>query len=140
MSLYQFAQFHFDHQTGALYERYGCADVQEIMLRHKIARLLEYLIQNRDRVVTKDELLNALWDHAEYRESALTQSIRELRKALGDKAQQPLFIRTFPQRGYQWIAETTSKEASTDTEPETPSKRPRRPIYLAFALLGILRC
>ena len=138
MSLYQFAQFHFDHQTGALYERYGCADVQEIMLRHKIARLLEYLIQNRDRVVTKDELLNALWDHAEYRESALTQSIRELRKALGDKAQQPLFIRTFPQRGYQWIAETTSKEASTDTEPETPSKRPRRPIYLAFALLGIL--
>lgn len=125
MSLYQFAQFHFDTHKGCLYLGDHSESVEEISLRHKIANLLTYLIENRERVISKDELLNELWDHGEYRENALIQSIRELRKALGDSAQNPSFIRTFPQRGYQWIApveQVSERTAAADIHlPADPS-------------------
>lgn len=111
MPLYQFAQFQFDSQKGCLYldnPSLGSRENRlknEIQLRHKVANLLSYLLEHHDRIISKDELLSELWEHGDYRENALTQSIRELRKALGDKAQQPIFIRTYPQRGYQWICE-----------------------------------
>ncbi|MBB1488020.1 winged helix-turn-helix domain-containing protein [Oceanospirillum sediminis] len=106
MRVYQFAHFQFDPDAGCLFFTESDTE-QEIILRHKVANLLNYLLEHRERIVSKEELLDKLWDHGDYRENALTQSIRELRKALGDKAQQPVFIRTFPQRGYQWIAEVT---------------------------------
>jgi DNA-binding winged helix-turn-helix (wHTH) protein/TolB-like protein len=103
MSHHHFADWQFDETRGELKQ----ADTV-ITLRHKVANLLAYLLQHRDRVVSKEELLQALWQHSEYRDNALTQSIRELRKALGDQAQQPTFIRTYPQRGYQWICPLTT--------------------------------
>lgn len=99
MGLYRFAGFTFESTTGELRGENSAL----VPLRHKVGKLLEYLVLNRDRLVTKDELLDRLWEHGDYRESSLTQSIRELRKLLGDSAQQPRFIKTFPQRGYQWI-------------------------------------
>lgn len=122
MSLYRFSQFHFDTRKGCLYLNYQSAAVVEISLRHKIANLLTYLIENDQRVISKDELLSALWDHGEYRENALIQSIRELRKALGDSAQHPVFIRTFPQRGYQWIATQELITAEMTVEPPSPAE------------------
>ena len=107
MPLYQFDKYRFDSQKGCLYpltsEQETQTRLQEIPLRHKVASLLNYLLEHRSRIISKEELLTELWQHSDYRENALTQSIRELRKALGDKAQQPTFIRTYPQRGYQWI-------------------------------------
>ncbi|WP_027855904.1 winged helix-turn-helix domain-containing protein [Marinobacterium jannaschii] len=101
MSLYRFAGFEFDAERGLLIR-----DGNEQNVRHKVARLIAYLITHRERVVSKEELLQQLWDHGEYRENSLTQSVREARRLLGDSAQQPTFIRNFPQRGYQWITVT----------------------------------
>ncbi|NAW60253.1 MULTISPECIES: winged helix-turn-helix domain-containing protein [unclassified Vibrio] len=112
----RFAHFEFDAQTGYLYDMSSNDQRQEIKLRHKVAELLCYLIEHRDRVVSKDELLGALWQHGEFRDTSLTQSIRDLRKALGDKAQQPHYVRTYPQRGYQWIMPLATDAAVTVDE------------------------
>lgn len=99
MTQYHFDRFIFDASTGELRQ----AGAESISLRHKVSGLLEYLLRHRERLVTKDELLDTLWQHGDYRENSLTQSVRELRRALGDSAQAPTFIKTYSQRGYQWI-------------------------------------
>ncbi|SFC79826.1 winged helix-turn-helix domain-containing protein [Pseudoalteromonas denitrificans] len=114
MPYYQFAQFCFDVNKGSLINHQQIGTEQEIQLRHKVANLLAYLIENRDRIVSKEELLNELWQHGDYRENSLIQSIRELRLALGDKAKDATFVKTYPQRGYQWICEIED----TDNKPE----------------------
>ncbi len=113
---YRFSNFRFDRASGCLHLE---TESREIPLRHKVASLLDYLIERRQHIVSKEELLGALWEHSDYRENSLTQSVRELRKNLGDNAQNPMFIRTFPQRGYQWICET---DAQLFTPGETPDK------------------
>ena len=123
MTLWCFDKFVFDSRSGSL----SRADEPPIVLRHKLAQLLAYLLEHRERPVTKDELLDTLWHHGDYRERSLTQSIRELRQALGDSAQQPVFIRTFPQRGYQWIA-----PATTDTGAAAAKSQPKT----RWAMLG----
>lgn len=114
-------QFEYEKEKGELL---NVDTAERQVLRQKLNTLLAYLIEKRERVVSKDELLEALWDNGEYRESSLTQSIRELRVALGDSAQNPSFIKTYQQRGYQWIcpivAESgdTSKAQLTDAQAE----------------------
>ena len=113
MAIYQFSHFSFDDSRGSLssleidkneaHSQSQLTHSQTIQLRNKVANLLSYLIVNRERIVSKEELLDALWQHGDYRENSLTQSIRELRAALGDKAKTPNYVKTYPQRGYQWI-------------------------------------
>jgi len=137
MSIYLFAQFSFDDRRGSLItvkdqsrledqalkvNAEGAENAKgnkterlEVQLRRKVANLLSYLITHQDRIISKEELLSELWLHGEYRENSLTQSIRELRAALGDKAKSPSFIKTYPQRGYQWI-QATSQQSSDEDE------------------------
>ncbi|MBL4880605.1 MAG: winged helix-turn-helix domain-containing protein [Oleispira sp.] len=96
---FQFEQYSFDSQSGVL----SHSDKPEQALRHKVAGLLQYLLEHQDRIISKEELLEKLWQHGDYRENSLTQSIRELRLALNDNAKNPSYIKTYPQRGYQWI-------------------------------------
>lgn len=97
---YTFNSYSFDPVLGVLYFQENT-----VQLRPKLAQLLEYFLLNAGRIITREELLSALWVNGEYRESSLTQSIRELRKQLSDSVQNPLFIKTYPQRGYIWICE-----------------------------------
>jgi len=139
MSIYLFAQFSFDDRSGSLIVVKDQSNLEEqvlkvneegtenakgnqaerlqVQLRRKVADLLSYLIANQHRIISKEELLSELWLHGEYRENSLTQSIRELRAALGDKAKAPSFIKTYPQRGYQWIqatSQTSADESDSD--------------------------
>nr|WP_290444446.1 winged helix-turn-helix domain-containing protein [Pseudoalteromonas sp. XMcav2-N] len=82
-------------------------DQQVVVLRPKVAQLLQYLLARPQQVISREALLEALWQQGEFRDAALTQSMAELRQALDDDAQQPSFIRTVPQRGYQWICPLT---------------------------------
>ncbi len=77
---------------------------QAIEMRNKLHQMLAYFLQHPNQTVSKQELLDALWTHGEYREKSLSQSILELRKVLGDSATTPKFIRTVPNQGYIWIA------------------------------------
>lgn len=69
----------------------------------KVFDVLRFLIANRDHVVTKDELLDQLWPDAFVAPNALTRAIAQLRKALGDDANEPRYIETVARRGYRFI-------------------------------------
>ena len=83
-----------------------------IPLTSKAFDTLVLLIANRDRVVTKDELLQSIWPDVAVEEGNLTQQIFLLRKALGENAQQPRYIVTVPGHGYRFTAHV--KEISGD--------------------------
>ncbi|CDX20369.1 Adenylate cyclase [Mesorhizobium sp. ORS 3324] len=89
--------------------RIGCAvldldrgtlrrDGEIVPIRPKTFELLAFLTRNPGRVLTKDELLEAVWPGIVVSEDSLTQSIRDARKSIGDEAQ--ALIRTVPRRGY----------------------------------------
>ena len=86
-----------------------------IPLTSKAFDTLLVLIENRDRVVTKDELLRSVWPDVEVEEGNLTQQIFLLRKALGESAQQSRYIVTVPGHGYRFTAPV--KPMSADLVP-----------------------
>lgn len=80
---------------------------KEIFLRQKTFAVLRYLLEHAGQLVTKDELLNALWPSVYVTDMAPMVCIRELREALKDNARQPRFIETLHRRGYRFIAPLT---------------------------------
>ena len=79
-------------------------DGVEEQLRAQTLRVLRYLIDNRDRLVTREEILDTLWGNAAVSENVVAQSINDLRKAFGDNSRSPVFIKTIPKAGYRFIA------------------------------------
>ena len=77
----------------------------EIQLEPKTFRLLLFFIENRARLVEKNELLDAVWKDAFVTENAMTREIAKLRKALGDDSKTPKYIQTVHTQGYRFIAE-----------------------------------
>jgi TolB-like protein/DNA-binding winged helix-turn-helix (wHTH) protein len=90
---YSFGEFTLDLDRGALLT--GGADVA---LRPKSFEVLSYLVERQGLLVTKDELLDAIWGQAIVSEDAVTQCLRDIRKAIRDPSQKK--IRTVPRRGY----------------------------------------
>jgi DNA-binding winged helix-turn-helix (wHTH) protein/predicted ATPase len=83
---------------------------QELVLRPKTFAVLRCLVEHRDRLMTKEELLNALWPGIAVTDGALMACIRELRKTLGDNPHAPQFIETAHRRGYRFIAPVVSSQ------------------------------
>jgi DNA-binding winged helix-turn-helix (wHTH) protein len=77
---------------------------EKIPLRPKSFAILRYLLENHHRLVPKEELIAAAWPKTRVVDAALKVSIREIRKALGDKTYEPRFIKTVCRKGYQFIA------------------------------------
>ena len=77
---------------------------RELRTEPKVLSVLTYLVENRERVVPKEELLDRLWEERHVSESALTRVIRDLRKLLGDSSSAPRFIRTVYGKGFGFIA------------------------------------
>lgn len=71
--------------------------------------VLRYLVEHRDRVVPKEELLDNVWGDRFVSESALTSRIKTARRAVGDDGRKQAVIRTVHGRGYQFVAEIVSK-------------------------------
>ncbi len=66
-----------------------------------------FLVQNRERVVTKDDLIASIWGGRIVSESTLTSRINAVRKAIGDNGEQQRLIRTIPRKGFRFIGEVT---------------------------------
>jgi DNA-binding winged helix-turn-helix (wHTH) protein/Flp pilus assembly protein TadD len=79
-------------------------DEAVIELTPKLLDLLLHLLDNSGALVTKEQLLDALWPGANVTDNALAQAVSELRQALGDDAGAPQFIKTVARRGYRFIA------------------------------------
>jgi DNA-binding winged helix-turn-helix (wHTH) protein/predicted ATPase len=77
---------------------------QIIKLRPKAFALLDYLLGRPNQLITKEELLDAVWPETFVGEAVLKVAIRQLREALGDDPKTPRFIETIHRRGYRFIA------------------------------------
>ena len=80
-----------------------------IAMEPQVFNVLAYLIEHRNRVVLKEELLDNIWGDRFVSESALTSRIKSLRHALGDDGVSQRFVRTSRGRGYRFVAEVESK-------------------------------
>lgn len=98
MSVYRFDGYIFDATTGAL----GRGEHIE-KLRPQIAQILAHLLENRDRVVSKEDLIRKVWGEEHVSDQAVFQSMNQLRKALDDNPQMPRYIKTEPRKGYRWV-------------------------------------
>jgi DNA-binding winged helix-turn-helix (wHTH) protein len=78
---------------------------QGIQLEPKALKLLLFLIENRGRLIEKEEILNTIWSGTYVTENALAREIAKLRKLLGDDPKAPKYIQTVHTRGYRFIAE-----------------------------------
>src|SRR5262245_47881592 len=76
---------------------------QAIKLRPKAFAVLDYLLEHAGRLVTKEELLNAVWPGTFVGEAVLKVVIRQIREVLGDDPKSPRFIETAHRRGYRFI-------------------------------------
>src|SRR4051794_26846526 len=75
-----------------------------IPLRQKSFAVLKYLLEHPAQLVTKDELLSAVWPETCVSDIVLKVCVRELRHALGDQKGAPQFIETVHRRGYRFVA------------------------------------
>jgi DNA-binding winged helix-turn-helix (wHTH) protein/tetratricopeptide (TPR) repeat protein len=86
---------------------------ERVTLGPKAFDVLRYLVQHADRLVTHQEILEAVWPDTHVNPEVVKKYVLEIRKVLGDRSNRPTFIETFPRRGYQFVAPV--REASTDT-------------------------
>ncbi len=91
-----------------------------VRIEHKAMQVLAYLAAHADEVVSRDELLSAVWPDVAVTDHVLTVAISGLRKALGDDARAPSFVVTVPRRGFRLIA-------SVEALPEESLDADRRP-------------
>jgi len=76
---------------------------EAIRLAPQVFDLLEYLIRNRDHVVTKDELIESIWDGRAVSDSALTTRLNVLRNAIGDNGEVRRLLKTLPRKGFRFV-------------------------------------
>src|SRR5215467_3242156 len=96
-----------------------------VPLTPKAFDVLRYLVEHPGRLVTQDELLEALWPETYVNPELIKKYILGIRKVLGNKHDNPVYIETLPKRGYQFIAPVTDHvaEVSHDLSSEAVSKR-----------------
>jgi TolB-like protein/DNA-binding winged helix-turn-helix (wHTH) protein/Flp pilus assembly protein TadD len=84
------------------------------------------MVENAGRLVTQDELLEALWSETYVNQEVLRKYILEIRKALGDRPEKPAFIETVTKRGYRFIAPVVDEGAGEPAEsPTSPAPEER---------------
>ena len=97
--MYSFDEFLVDPKTWKL-----SRDGREVHLEPVVLKLLIYLIENRERLVTRHELMDTVWGDTVISESALTKAVARLRKALGDDSATHRYLETVRSRGYRFVA------------------------------------
>jgi len=104
---FQFADFFVDVNEGTL-SKGG----KPLPLPPRAFKLLSVLIENRGRIVNKEDLLREVWKDAFVEEGNITYTIRLLRKTFNDDRRAPRFIETVPKRGYRFIAQLAEVDAT----------------------------
>lgn len=134
--IYRFDDFTVDPRMWRL-----TSGGQEIHLEPVVLKLLIYLIANRDRLVTRDELMDTVWGDTLISESALSKAVARLRKALGDDPASPRYLETVHSQGFRFIA-----EVEETASPQRPGLSPRkariaavrRALYVGGAVIVLL--
>src|SRR5579883_1534874 len=102
-----------------------------ISMPPKVFDVLRFLVENAGRLVTQQELLEAVWPETFVQPEILRKYILEIRKALGDPPDHPVFIETLPKRGYRFIAPVKEEVAAEAVPIEMPARLVGRDAPLA---------
>jgi DNA-binding winged helix-turn-helix (wHTH) protein/TolB-like protein/lipoprotein NlpI len=111
--LYKFGSFQLDPAEHLLLR-----EGQSVSLTPKTFDLLVFLVLHRGKLVTKDQILSAVWPESFVEEANLTVSVSALRKALGERPGEKQFIDTVPKKGYRFMASVTEVEGSVMLAPD----------------------
>ena len=115
---WRFDRFRLDPDHACLW-----CEAQAMALPPKAFALLHYLVTHPDRLVTKDELLDAVWPETAVSDAVIRVAIGVLRKVLDDTAQTPRFIATVARRGYRFLAPVTVIDPPEVGRAGTPLQR-----------------
>lgn len=105
---------------------------EEVRVEPRVMDVLVHLVERAGEVVSKEELVERVWEGRYVTDDVLTVTVYGLRKALGDDARQPRYIETVSRRGYRWIApvqfeaaapESAAITAAAPLQAETPRRR-----------------
>ena len=102
--------------------------------------LLVYLVENRDRVVSRDDLLTAIWDGRIVSDSAITNAINGTRRAIDDSGAEQRLIRTAPRKGFRFIGAVKEADDQTPLVRAVVASPYRRGRSLAVAGSLLLLC
>ena len=127
----QFVQFHFSNHVLDVDLRELTRAGEGIAVEPQVFDLLIFLVENRERVVSKDDLIERIWDGRIVSESTLTSRINAARKAVGDSGKDQAVIRTIARKGFRFVGDVHvhrgGAEASVDRlqPPDQAGKPPR---------------
>lgn len=116
--VYRFDDFLLDPSNWSL-----SRDGRELHLEPVVLKLLIFLIANRDRLVTRQELMDTVWGDTVISESALSKAVARLRKALGDDAAIHRYLQTVHSQGYRFVAEVEEIERADRSDPPAAKSR-----------------
>ena len=108
-------QFFFSDYTLDTDRRELARGPDRVSLEPQVFDLLVYLLENHDRVVSKDDLIAAIWDGRIVSESTLTSRINAARKAVGDSGRDQKLIRTIARKGFRFVGSFRSQQVSSDS-------------------------
>src|ERR1700732_1618755 len=118
----EFPPFRLDTANQCLW-RTDAGNEERIRITPKAFAVLRYLVEHSGRLITQEELLNALWPDTFVQPEVLKTHILDVRSALGDSAKNPRFIETLPKRGYQFIAPVREASMPKELAVKIPSRK-----------------
>lgn len=129
--IYRFGSFELDTAKGELR-----AEGSVRPLEPQVFAVLALLIENRERLVSTDELIEKVWDGRVVSDAAVASRIRSARQALGDDGRQQAYLRTLPRKGFRFVAAVDVEPATaTPAEPPAAVERPSIAV-LPFQRIG----
>ena len=132
---YLFEEYAFDTDRRELHRG---ADV--VSVAPQVFDLLDYLIRNRERVVSKDDLINVIWNGRSVSDAALTTRLNAARTAIGDSGEEQRLIKTLPRKGFRFVgpvreAQGPAGAATADNPIEPPRPALTLPDKPSIAIL-----
>lgn len=123
---YLFEEYAFDTDRRELHR-----GTDAVWITPQVFDLLDYLIRNRERVVSKDDLIKAIWNGRSVSDAALTTRLNAARSAIGDSGEEQRFIKTLPRRGFRFIGQVrAAQESSGVAGYDNPIERPKATLPL----------
>ena len=113
---YLFEEYAFDTDRRELHR--GTVTVS---ITPQVFDLLDYLIRNRERVVSKDDLINTVWNGRVVSDAALTTRLNVARCAIGDSGEKQRLIKTLPRKGFRFVGTVQEVQRSADAAPTADS-------------------
>ena len=112
------------------------AGTDVVSITPQVFDLLEYLIRNRERVVSKDDLIKAIWNGRSVSDAALTTRLNAARDAIGDSGEEQRFIKTLPRKGFRFVGQVREARKVAGPNPgDAPESVPALPDKPSIAVL-----